>query len=101
MQTEAGSSSISIGACPLAGMCHTGHMKSVSIRELHEHTGQLVRQAQKEPVIVTDRGQQVAVLKPITAAEMSGKPFPKRKVSSLPKVNVDSTDYISEERDAR
>jgi prevent-host-death family protein len=82
-------------------MCHIGHMKSVSIRELHEHTGELVRQAQKEPVVVTDRGQQVALLKPITGAEIPGKPFPKRKVSSLPKVNVDSTDYISEERDAR
>lgn len=76
-------------------------MKSVSIRELHEHTGKLVRQAQKEPIFVTDRGQQIAVLKSITSAETFGKPFPKRKLSSLPRVKIDSTIYLSEERDAR
>jgi prevent-host-death family protein len=76
-------------------------MKEVSIRELHQHTGKLVRQAQKEPIVVTDRGQQIAVLKSITGEESFGKPFPKRKLSSLPKVRVDSTIYISEERDDR
>ena len=76
-------------------------MKVVSIRELHEHTGELVRQALKEPILVTDRGRQVAMLKAITGVETSGKLFPKRKLSSLPKVAVDSTIYISEERDAR
>jgi antitoxin (DNA-binding transcriptional repressor) of toxin-antitoxin stability system len=82
-------------------LCHIGHMKVVSIRELHEHTGRLVRQALKEPILVTDRGQQIAVLRSINAAEISGKPFPKRKLSSLAKVAVDSTVYLSEERDAR
>jgi prevent-host-death family protein len=82
-------------------MCHIGHMKEVSIRELHQHTGKLVRQAQKEPIVVTDRGQQIAVLKSITGEESFGEPFPKRKLSSLPKVRVDSTIYISEERDAK
>ena len=76
-------------------------MKSVSIRELHEHTGKVVRQAQKEPIFVTDRGQQIAVLKSITSAETFGKPFQKRKLSSLPRVKIDSTIYLSEERDAR
>jgi antitoxin (DNA-binding transcriptional repressor) of toxin-antitoxin stability system len=88
-------------ACGKGRLCHIGHMKVVSIRELHEHTGELVRHALKEPILVTDRGQQVAVLKSITGTETSGKPFPKRKLSSLPKVEVDSTIYISEERDAR
>jgi prevent-host-death family protein len=76
-------------------------MKVITIRELHEHTGKFVRQAQKEPVLVTDRGQQVAVLKGITTAESTGKPFPRRKLASLPRVSMDSTVYISEERDAR
>ena len=76
-------------------------MRTITIRQLHEHTGKFVRQAQKEAVLVTDRGQQIAVLKGITAVEMVGKKFPKRKVSSLPKVDVDSTIYLSEERDAR
>jgi prevent-host-death family protein len=76
-------------------------MKAITIRELHEHTGKFVRQAQKEPVLVTDRGQQIAVLKGVTTAETVGKKFPKRKLSSLPRVTVDSTVYISDERDAR
>jgi antitoxin (DNA-binding transcriptional repressor) of toxin-antitoxin stability system len=82
-------------------MCHIGHMKVITIRELHQHTGKFVRLAQKEPVFVTDRGQQIAVLKGITTAERVGKRFPKRKLSSLPQVAIDSTVYISEERDAR
>ncbi len=76
-------------------------MKVITIRDLHQHTGKFVRQAQKEVIFVTDRGQQVAVLKGITVAETTGKPFPKRKLSSLPRVSIDSTVYISEERDAR
>ena len=76
-------------------------MKIITIRELHQHTGKFVRSAQKEPIFVTDRGQQIAVLKGITTAETTGKPFPKRKLSSLPRVSIDSTVYISEERDAR
>jgi antitoxin (DNA-binding transcriptional repressor) of toxin-antitoxin stability system len=82
-------------------MCHIGHMRTITIRELHEHTGKFVRHAQKEAILVTDRGQQIAVLKGITTAEVVGKKFPRRKISSLPKVDVDSTIYISEERDAR
>lgn len=82
-------------------MCHIGHMKVISIRELHQHTGRFVREAAREPVYVTDRGRQVAVLKAPVPAEMTGKPFPKRPLSSLPKVRVDSTTYISDERDAR
>jgi antitoxin (DNA-binding transcriptional repressor) of toxin-antitoxin stability system len=82
-------------------MCHIGHMKVITIRDLHQHTGKFVRQAQKEVIFVTDRGQQVAVLKGISVAETTGKPFPKRKLSSLPRVSIDSTVYISEERDAR
>lgn len=88
------------GVCDKCAMCHIGHMKEVSIRELHQHTGKFVRQALKEPIIVTDRGEQIAVLKSLSSAEISGKPFPKRKLSSLPQVRIDSTVYISEERDA-
>lgn len=76
-------------------------MKSISIRELHQHTGRFVREAVRQPIFVTDRGRQVAVLKAPGAAELEGQPFPKRRLSSLPKVRVDSTVYISEERNAR
>ncbi len=42
-----------------------GHMKAVSIRELHEKTGKWVRLAEAhEEIIITDRGRPVASLAP-------------------------------------
>ena len=37
-------------------------MKTISIRQLHTHTGRFVREAQHEAIRVTDRGREVAVL---------------------------------------
>ncbi len=76
-------------------------MKTISIRELHAHTGRFVREAQHETIRVTDRGREVAVLKAPASAEAAGKPFPKRRLASLPKVRIDSSVYISQERDSR
>jgi prevent-host-death family protein len=76
-------------------------MRTITIRQLHERTGKLVRAAEKETFIVTERGRRVAVLKPLSDSDVSGKSFPKRRLSSLPKVAADSTDVISQERDSR
>jgi prevent-host-death family protein len=76
-------------------------MRRVSIRDLHQHTGRLVRLAREETLCITERGVPVAVLCVPAASGMPGKPFPKRRLSSLPKVPVDSTTYISEEREGR
>lgn len=76
-------------------------MKTISIRQLHAQTGRFVREAEHETIRVTDRGREVAVLKAPALAEAAGKRFPKRRVASLPKVRVDSSVYISEERDRR
>lgn len=76
-------------------------MKTISIRQLHEHTGRFVREAQHEMIRVTDRGREVAVLKASAPAEAGGKRFPKRRLASLPKVRVDSSVYISQERNLR
>jgi prevent-host-death family protein len=76
-------------------------MKSVTIRELHMNTGRLVRASAHENILVTERGQPVAVLKSAKTADLVGKPFPKRDICKMPKVPGDSTVYISEERDAR
>jgi len=65
------------------------------------HTGKLVRASVHEKILITDRGQPVALLKSAEAAELIGKPFPKRDIRKMPKVKGDSTTYISEERDAR
>jgi hypothetical protein len=50
--------------------------QSISIRELHEHTGELVRQAgaARTPFQVTDRGQVVAVLASPNALPPSKRP---------------------------
>ncbi|MGI9115816.1 MAG: type II toxin-antitoxin system prevent-host-death family antitoxin [Chthoniobacterales bacterium] len=76
-------------------------MRTISIRELHERTGHFVRAAQHETIRVTDRGREVAILKAAAASEAAGVHFPRRRVASLPKVRVDSSVYISEERNAR
>jgi antitoxin (DNA-binding transcriptional repressor) of toxin-antitoxin stability system len=65
------------------------------------NTGKLVRASAREKILITDRGQPVALLKSAEAAELIGKPFPKRDIRKMPKVKGDSTTYISEERDAR
>ena len=38
-------------------------MKTISIRELHEATGRYVRETRIHPLVVTERGHTVAVLK--------------------------------------
>ena len=76
-------------------------MRSATIRELHMNTGKLVRASAHEKIIITQRGQPVALLKSADAADLVGKPFPKRDRRKMPRVKVDSTIYISEDRDAR
>jgi hypothetical protein len=66
---------------------------------LHTHTGRHVRAASREAIVVTDRGETVAVLQPPTAAHLPGRPFPKRDRAKMPAVNVDSGPLISEDRD--
>ena len=77
-------------------------MKTISIKQLHAETGRWVRAAKTAPVIVTDRGEEVAVLKPIDpeahpTAILDGA----RRLEWMPSLPVDSTLYISEDRDGR
>ena len=76
-------------------------MKTATIRELHINTGKLVRASVHENILITDHGEAVAVLKRAKAADLIGKPFPKRDIRKMPKVPGDSTVYISEDRDGR
>jgi antitoxin (DNA-binding transcriptional repressor) of toxin-antitoxin stability system len=76
-------------------------MKTATIRELHMNTGKLVRASVHENILITDRGQAVAILKSAKAADVMGRPFPKRDIRKMPKSNVDSTIYISQDRDGR
>ena len=81
-------------------------MKSVSIRELHEKTGQWVRLAEAhEQIIITDRGRPVASLAPFRRAAKPNR-FKARKI--LPAYarfrgklsgGTESGTLISEDRD--
>jgi hypothetical protein len=76
-------------------------MKTVTIRQLHMKTGEVVRASAHEKIIITDRGQPVALLKKPDGSDLDGKPFPKRDIRKMPKVTGDSTDYVSRDRDGR
>ena len=70
----------------------------MTIKELHDKTGRLVRQAGKELLVITDRGEKIAVLKNYSESELTTTAFPSRNVEKLPRVEVDSTRLISEDR---
>jgi len=83
-------------------MCH---MKTITIRELHEQTGRWVRQASAGEVYVTERGRPVAKITPL--APLPPKPFFAnarftrsylRYRKSL-RAGTDSTQTISRDRD--
>ena len=74
-------------------------MRIVSIKQLHDDTGRTVRQSAQEPVVITDRGRKVAVMKQYSDAELPTTPFPRRDPKSLPKIDIDSTPLISRDRD--
>ena len=82
-------------------LCHHGIVKTISIKQLHETTGRYVREAATGAIYVTEHGAVVAMLKPVTAGDAPGCPFPRRRATDLPPVTVDSTAGISDERDAR
>ena len=75
-------------------------VKTISIKQLHARTGYWARSAQKQPIIVTDRGERIASLQPLGDAAPPAK-FPKRDWSKLPASDLDSTDLISADRDGR
>ena len=83
-------------------------MKSISIRELHEKTGEWVRRSEKLGAItVTDRGKAVARIVPVEA-NAAVNLFAARKLrrgyarmlGSL-KGGTDSTQAVSEDRDRK
>ena len=78
-----------------------GGVRTISITPLHAETGRWVRAAKSGPVHVTDRGEVAAVRVTENAATIARPIFPGRDRSKMPRVPVDSTTYISEERDGR
>ena len=85
-------------------------MKQVSIRELHEKTGSLVREARRlGGLLVTDRGKPVARIEPVERLS-APNPFRTRKLlpayerllrSGKLRRGSDSTRIVSEDREGR
>ena len=75
-------------------------MKEVSLRDLHQHTGHWVRLASRQPIVVTDRGRPVATLVPF-GGDLLSRPLPDReaRLARLPRIPVDSSRIISDDRD--
>jgi prevent-host-death family protein len=76
-------------------------MRTATIHELHMNTGKLMRAAGHEKIIITERGQPVALLKAVDGPDLVGKPFPRRDIRKMPKSKVDPTIYVSQDRDGR
>lgn len=74
-------------------------MKIITVKELHDRTGRLVRAAGTETLVITDRGEKIAVLKKYSEFELETAEFPKRNSNSLPKIDGDSTSLISRDRE--
>lgn len=75
-------------------------MKTVSIRELHAHTGALVDlAAEGHPVLVLRRGKPVAELVPSRAATRT-RTLPDRQhlLARFPRLSGDSGRFLEEER---
>ena len=74
-------------------------MKTITIRELHMHTGKWVRNV-SEPVIITDQGRPVASLSPLL--ETPKKSFRDRLIVAgfmeLPWIASDSGQFLEEDR---
>jgi antitoxin (DNA-binding transcriptional repressor) of toxin-antitoxin stability system len=85
-------------------------MKQVSLRQLHEKTGSLVRSAKRlGGLVITDRGEPIARIEPVESRQVAN-PFLSRRV--LPAYQrllrsgrlgggADSTQIVSDDRDER
>ena len=75
-------------------------MKMNSVRDLHIHTSQLVREAAAgETIVIESRGQAVAELRPLTKRAAKRKlPDMTRFWTTFPQVSSDSGKFLEEDR---
>ncbi|MBA3963920.1 MAG: type II toxin-antitoxin system prevent-host-death family antitoxin [Chthoniobacterales bacterium] len=81
-------------------------MKTISIRQLHEKTGEWVRQAEAhEQIIITERGRPIAALAPYTAPARGNRFRERRLLPAYQKLRgklsggTDSSAILSADRD--
>lgn len=82
------------------------HMKTVSIRELHEKTGEWVRLAEAhEQIVITDRGRPVASLAPYRRPAKANRFTGRKILPAYAKLRgkltggTDSSTLVSEDRE--
>lgn len=78
-------------------------MNTISLKELHQHTGRYARAAREQSFLITDRGNPVALLTAPVAADYEAE-LPRQfdlKSAVVPKQQVDSTTVVSDARDER
>jgi antitoxin (DNA-binding transcriptional repressor) of toxin-antitoxin stability system len=78
-------------------------MKEISIRDLHLNTGKWIRMIGLEQnIVITERGVPVATLVPFQSTHRA-IPFRRRELvqgfATLPPIEHDSAEYISNDRD--
>ena len=76
-------------------------MKTITVEELHARTSDYVRAAATEPIAIAEEGRHVAMLTALRGVEMPGKLFPVRNVETMPKATIETSSYVSDERNAR
>ena len=78
-------------------------MKTITVEELHEQTDRVVSEAAQHTIVVTRNGLPQAILKPYPDPGALKQHWAERErlLAALPRLSVDSSEYISEERDAR
>ncbi len=93
----------------LPSLCNMSHMRTISLRELHNKTGKWVRSVREgREITVTDRGVVIATIVPAQKEKLKESPWANRplvpgyaKYLLKGKIGTDSTPMISEERDSR
>jgi prevent-host-death family protein len=87
------------GASNLSDCVTMQHMKKASIRELHIRTSDLVREAKNgEVIVIENRGEPVAELRPLSKATKPGLPDMTRFWTEFPEVSGDSGRFLEEDR---
>jgi antitoxin (DNA-binding transcriptional repressor) of toxin-antitoxin stability system len=78
-------------------------METITLKDLHQHTGRYARAARENPVLITDRGRPVAMLTvPVTGDLVTKLPRRFTLASAIvPKRKTDSTAGVSAIRDER
>ena len=78
-------------------------MKTISIEELHDQTERVVGEAARDTIAVTKNGLPQVILKPYPDEAALKRRWQERErtLAALPRINADSTEYISQDRDGR